>query len=130
MAARMFTKFEKYWSDFSIILAIACIVDPRYKEFDLEEALYEVDLKKSQLELYLEEKKEDRSRRRALDVINFWRVNQFRYPEVAAMARDILRILVSTVALESTFSVGAKVLDQYQNSLKPDVVEAIICSKD
>ncbi|OMO85397.1 putative Zinc finger, BED-type [Corchorus capsularis] len=31
MAARMFTKFEKYWKDFSIILAIACVLDPRYK---------------------------------------------------------------------------------------------------
>ncbi|OMO79459.1 hypothetical protein COLO4_24422 [Corchorus olitorius] len=46
------------------------------------------------------------------------------------MARDILSIPVSTVASESTFSVGAKVLDQYQISLKPKVVEAIICSKD
>ncbi|OMP11587.1 hypothetical protein COLO4_03751 [Corchorus olitorius] len=31
MAVRMFTKFEKYWKDFSIILAIACVLDPRYK---------------------------------------------------------------------------------------------------
>ncbi|OMO52806.1 Integrase, catalytic core [Corchorus capsularis] len=94
MAARMFTKFEKYWSDFSIIVAIACVLDPHYKlsyvewvykklygaysdefkkEFDLQEALYEVDMKKSQLELYLKEKKEDR--RRELNVINFWRAN-------------------------------------------------------
>ena len=42
----------------------------------VEEAIYEVDMKKSQLELYLEEKKEDR--RRELDVINFWRVSLFK----------------------------------------------------
>ena len=27
----MFAKFEKYWSDFSLILAIAVVFDPRYK---------------------------------------------------------------------------------------------------
>jgi len=31
MASRMFTKFEKYWIDFSTIMIIANILDPRYK---------------------------------------------------------------------------------------------------
>ena len=46
------------------------------------------------------------------------------------MARDILSILVLIVASEFAFSVGGKVLDQYRSSLKPDIVETIICSKD
>ena len=37
---------------------------------------------------------------------------------------------VSTVALESTFSVGGRVIDQFRNALKPDVVEALVCSND
>lgn len=31
MAAKMYEKFQEYWAEFSTILAIACILDPRYK---------------------------------------------------------------------------------------------------
>jgi len=64
------------------------------------------------------------------DILSFWKGNEFRYPEVAAMARDILSILISTVASESTFSIGGRVIDQYRSSLKPDIVEALVCTKD
>lgn len=46
------------------------------------------------------------------------------------MARDILTIPVSTVASESAFSVGGEVLDQYRSTLKSEITEAIICTKD
>ena len=31
MTSKMWPKFQKHWTDFSIILAIACILDPRYR---------------------------------------------------------------------------------------------------
>ncbi|KAL4557143.1 hypothetical protein LXL04_035315 [Taraxacum kok-saghyz] len=65
-----------------------------------------------------------------LDVLSFWKAHQYRYPELALMARDILSIPVSTVASESAFSNGGRVLDQYRSSLDHDIVEALICSKD
>ena len=46
------------------------------------------------------------------------------------MACDILSILISTVALESTFSVGGRVIDQFRSTLKSDVIEALVCSRD
>ncbi|PON86260.1 HAT, C-terminal dimerization domain containing protein [Trema orientale] len=85
-------------------------------------------MQKSQLKLYLDEPRMARNVK--LDVLAFWKSNQFRYPELAAIARDILSILVSTVASEVSFSVGGRVLDQYRTSLKPDTVEAIICLRD
>ena len=83
---------------------------------------------KTQLELYLDEPRMDRNAK--LDILAFWKGNEFRYPEFAAMARDILSILISTVASESTFSVGGRVIDQFNSALKPDVVEASICTRE
>jgi hypothetical protein len=31
MASQMISKFEKYWSELNLVLAIAVILDPRYK---------------------------------------------------------------------------------------------------
>lgn len=31
MVGRMYSKFEKYWCEYNIILAIVVILDPRYK---------------------------------------------------------------------------------------------------
>ncbi|XP_052209308.1 zinc finger BED domain-containing protein RICESLEEPER 2-like [Diospyros lotus] len=174
MANLMMAKFEKYWSEFSMILAIAVILDPRYKlqfvnwayekmygvdspQFDnvssklheiydeykvspsptptsqskdsdsnQEESSFKKGLfkqfdsfrskdqtrtQKSQLDLYLEEASIDKEEN--LDILSYWKANQYRYPELAFMARDILSIPVSTVASESTFSTGGRVLDQY-----------------
>ncbi|KAL5573655.1 hypothetical protein UlMin_023252 [Ulmus minor] len=83
---------------------------------------------KSQLQLYFEDQR--LSRFDTVDVLAFWKTNQYRFPIVAAMARDILAVPVSTVASEAAFSVGGRVLDQFRSSLKPDTVEAIICTRD
>ena len=46
------------------------------------------------------------------------------------MACDVLSNLVATIASESTFSVGGRVIDQFRSALKLVVVEALVCSKD
>ncbi|XP_072951776.1 zinc finger BED domain-containing protein RICESLEEPER 1-like [Typha angustifolia] len=166
IATQMNVKFEKYWKQYSIILAIAIILDPRFKihfvefsynklygssyemikireklfalfdyyvqntskvsnvtssatlckvsndtednnsmmkEFDSFESFEFVSKsQKSQLELYLEEPRIDRSSK--LDILNYWKSNQFRYPDLSLMACDILSIPISTVASESAFS--------------------------
>ncbi|XP_017972506.1 PREDICTED: zinc finger BED domain-containing protein RICESLEEPER 3 [Theobroma cacao] len=98
------------------------------KEFDNFQHEFGTAKNKSQLEQYLDEQRIETTIE--LDILQFWKTNQFRYPKVSAMARDILAIPISTVASESAFSVDVKVLDQYRSSLKPDVVESILCCKD
>ncbi|PWA70737.1 AC transposase [Artemisia annua] len=84
--------------------------------------------KKSELQLYLEEPRMERTLE--LDVLAFWKSNEFRYPVLASMARDFLTIPISTVASESTFSASGRVLDQHRSSLGKETLEALICTKD
>jgi hypothetical protein len=46
------------------------------------------------------------------------------------MAADILAIPISTVASESTFSAGGKVIDEYRSKLNEESVESLICGSD
>ncbi|KAK9926077.1 hypothetical protein M0R45_023329 [Rubus argutus] len=97
-----------------------------FDDFESEELVFSAQ--KTQLQLYLDEPK--LSRTTLMNVLDFWKANQFRYPELSIMARDVLSIPISTVASESAFSVGGRVLDQYRSALKPETVEALICTRD
>nr|KYP64493.1 Putative AC transposase [Cajanus cajan] len=43
------------------------------------------------------------------------------------MAKDVFATPVSTVASESVFSTGGRVLDTFRSSLNPEMVVALIC---
>ena len=83
---------------------------------------------KSKLNMYLDEPRLEWNSN--MDVLRFWKVNQFRYPELSRMARDVLSIPISTVTSESAFSIVNHVLYQFRSSLKPENVEALICTRD
>jgi hypothetical protein len=42
------------------------------------------------------------------DILKWWSANSTSYPTLAALARDVLLVLASTVASESAFSMGGK----------------------
>ncbi|XP_027171948.1 zinc finger BED domain-containing protein RICESLEEPER 2-like [Coffea eugenioides] len=201
IASQMFVKFNKYWSEFNLLLAIAVVFDPRYKfqfiefsynklygpgsnklvkvrnalfdvyneyvkisntpgassscsrgsnevysphgakeqednqSFDILEEFDQFDTfefacgaQKSQLELYLDEPRAKRSSH--IIVLDYWKAQQFRFPYLSKLARDILCVPVSTVASESAFSLGGRILDQFRSSLSPQIVEALVCTKD
>ena len=64
------------------------------------------------------------------DILSWWKTHSTKYPILGRLARDVLAIPASTVASESAFSAGGRVVDKYRSRLDPQVVEALICSKD
>ncbi|GMI86360.1 DAYSLEEPER [Hibiscus trionum] len=84
---------------------------------------------KSELDKYLTEDEEENDST-SFDLLLWWKVNSPRYPILAQMARDVFSIPISTVASESAFSTGGRVLDGFRSSLTPTMVEALICTQD
>ncbi|KAG8374851.1 hypothetical protein BUALT_Bualt10G0038600 [Buddleja alternifolia] len=82
----------------------------------------------SQLELYLNESPLDRRQFSNLDVLDYWKGNSARYPELALMARDILSIPITTVASESAFSHSGRIIGKFRSSILPENAEAILCA--
>uniref|UniRef100_A0A803LUS7 BED-type domain-containing protein n=1 Tax=Chenopodium quinoa TaxID=63459 RepID=A0A803LUS7_CHEQI len=64
------------------------------------------------------------------DILSWWKFNCSRFPTVGRIARDVLVVPVSTVASESAFSTGGRVLDQFRSSLTPRVVEGLVCAQN
>lgn len=52
------------------------------------------------------------------------------YPALAYIARDLLAAPASTVASESAFSTGERVISDYRSRLTSETIEALICLQD
>ncbi|KAK8928487.1 hypothetical protein KSP39_PZI017404 [Platanthera zijinensis] len=86
----------------------------------------------NELDIYLKEELvcegDDLSKK--FDILSWWKVNSTKYKILSLLARDILAIPVSTVASESAFSTGGRVLDRFRSSLSPKIVEGLVCTQD
>ncbi|TXG69396.1 hypothetical protein EZV62_004331 [Acer yangbiense] len=83
---------------------------------------------KSELDQYLEEPLVPRTQE--FDILDWWKLNQLKYPTLSRMASDILSIPLSTVTPDSVFDTTSKKIDSYRSSLRPVTLEALICAKD
>lgn len=64
------------------------------------------------------------------DILSWWKLKQAEFPILCKLARDFLCIQVSTVASESAFSAGGRVVDPFHTRLDPEAVQALVCTKD
>ncbi|CAL5193007.1 unnamed protein product [Lathyrus oleraceus] len=158
MVESMILKFEKYWDEYSVILAFGIVLDPRMKldslgycykmidplnwELKLENIklkLYKlfaeysssssnassipattsstmsIEPNQFDLDMYLEESTLGLDYIEHLDVLQGWKNTGHKFPEFSVMTRDLLSILITTVAIKSSFSIGSKVLNKYIN---------------
>ncbi|CAL5199080.1 unnamed protein product [Lathyrus oleraceus] len=84
----------------------------------------------SQLDMYLEEAVLDLDYIEHLDVLQWWKNTRHKFPELSVMTRDLLSIPIATVASESFFSIGSRVLNKYRNRLLSENIEALLCSRN
>ncbi|OMP00267.1 hypothetical protein CCACVL1_03412 [Corchorus capsularis] len=83
---------------------------------------------RSELDVYLKEDLEKKAG--DFDVLGWWKMNSPRFPILSCMVRDVLVVPVSTVASESAFSTGGRVLDVYRSRLNSKFVQALVCGQD
>ncbi|CAL9012312.1 unnamed protein product [Prunus brigantina] len=68
--------------------------------------------------------------RNNFNILDWWKAHEKNFPVLSIMARDVLITPVSTVASESAFSAGGRVLDEKRTRLTPQICEALMCLKD
>ncbi|CAL2267097.1 unnamed protein product [Prunus armeniaca] len=127
MTLHMQTKFEKYWDTMHGLMGVASILDPRpsMPKVDLVKQL-DVFVSHStthghikyELEHYLEESLLPRNDDDDdFDILCWWKSNWIKYPTLHDIARDILAILVSTVASESCLSTSGMIISPRRSRL-------------
>ncbi|XP_020267641.1 zinc finger BED domain-containing protein RICESLEEPER 2-like [Asparagus officinalis] len=108
--------------------AFGDVRDDEMLEFEqFESQVVSVSRTKSELEEYLDEKILSWKKNEKLNVLEYWKVESEKRPQLSMMARDILSIPITSVASESAFSIAGRVLDKYRNRLLPENAEAQIC---
>jgi hypothetical protein len=80
---------------------------------------------RTELDLYLEEPTLPRTQE--LDIISWWQHAGIKYPTLRKIAQDIMAIPVTTVASESVFSTGGRVISPHRSRLAPKTVEGLMC---
>ncbi|KAL7254645.1 hypothetical protein ACSBR1_008906 [Camellia fascicularis] len=83
---------------------------------------------KSELDKYFADFCED-SKDENFDILGWWKSNSSKYKVLSQVARDVLALPVSTVASESTFSTGGRIVNPFRSSLSPMMVEPLYAHK-
>ena len=64
------------------------------------------------------------------EILGWWKDNCSRYQGLSKVAKDVRAIQVFTVAYESTFSTRGRIVDPFQSSLSPLMVQNLVFSQN
>nr|GEU50351.1 zinc finger BED domain-containing protein RICESLEEPER 2 [Tanacetum cinerariifolium] len=65
-----------------------------------------------------------------IDVLGFWKAKESMFPVLSRMAMDLISVLATSVASESSFSTSERVLFVRRTRLTPASLEMCMCLKD
>ncbi|KAK4487340.1 hypothetical protein RD792_006045, partial [Penstemon davidsonii] len=117
IAGRMKAKFDKYWGDndkMNMILYVAVMLDHHNKfDYGCEKAIAknvvrDRDECQNELERYLNAQIVADSPQ--FDILAWWKMHTPVYPVLSALARHVFAMPISTVATETAFSTGGRVI--------------------
>ncbi|GJS03336.1 zinc finger BED domain-containing protein RICESLEEPER 2-like protein [Tanacetum coccineum] len=74
-------------------------------------------MRNTEVDIYLRDGTERRDEK--FDVLGWWKQNSEKFHVLSQVARHVLAMLVSTVASESAFSTGGRVIDKFRSSFTP-----------
>jgi hypothetical protein len=80
--------------------------------------------------MYLEEQIIGITHGESFDILTWWKMNETQFPSLSKLAKIVLMAPASSVASESAFSTGGRVLDDYRSRLNETTVEALVCAQD
>jgi hypothetical protein len=64
------------------------------------------------------------------DLLLWWCDHKLTFPTLSIMARDIMSVPISTVSLESCFSLTEKIIEERRRCLLSETVEMLACLKN
>ena len=64
-----------------------------------------------------------------VDILQWWKGQEYVQPAVAAMAKDFLAIQATSAPSERAFSLARHVVTEFRGSLAPSTIRAILCLK-
>ncbi|GJS02673.1 zinc finger BED domain-containing protein RICESLEEPER 2-like protein [Tanacetum coccineum] len=132
MAEQMILKFDKYWPDIHGLMGIRQMLETMLMVLGQLLILMKVMVEDetsgitsedtTKLDHYL--KKRVCNPNMKLDILAWWKINGLKYPTLQKIARDILAIPISTVALESYFSISGRLITPHRSRLKPKYIKS------
>jgi hypothetical protein len=83
----------------------------------------------SQLDIYLDESYWSFHFYQDLDVLQWWKRNNARFPDLSILACDLLSVPMTTVASTRDFCMGYRVFNKYKDRKLPRNMDARFCTR-
>ncbi|CAN6458467.1 unnamed protein product [Victoria cruziana] len=122
------------WNSTYLMLDTAIAYEDVFARYSMEDAsdidnVHTLDAK-FELDVYLEDGLvmfDNENNNDMFDILLWWKDKTTKYRVLSQMARDLLSIPITSIALEKAFSTGGWVISDSHSSLQPTMVEALLC---